>query len=277
MSEHYTAKHIDDLWVPGKSLDEHFPAATPEQISNELSRIHDSVTTTGDILGTIRVPSMYEEVKAVASIDLCEIVRYTARTLASFAGRLDYDRNVYLAGLWEDERFSDIRHIDMTIQPIVQVAMNHEHVPPIDGIELIADHMKQWRKEGVYCVANTSTAPGCELATMRFMQEYLHDCFDGIIFPRNPDGFGKTTKADALSRVIEILNTNGHTPDFALHVDDTVHHIISMLEQEPHPDIHLFVPAYPDNIAVSGLAKNVLRSPSPVASFAAMDEYMKSK
>lgn len=277
MSEHYTAKHIDDLWVPGKSLDEHFPAATPEQIAEELSQIHDTVTTTGDILGTVRIPTAYEEIKAVASIDLCEIVRYTARTLASFAGRLNYDRNVYLEGLWEDERFSDIQHIDMTIQPIVQVAMNHDHVPPVDGVEVIAGRLQKWRKEGVYCVANTSTSSGCELATMRFMQQYLPECFDGIIFPRNPDGLGKTTKADALTRIIEILNQNGHSPEYALHIDDTVHHIVAMLDQEPHKDMHLFVPAYPDNIAVSGLAKNITRSPDPVASFMAMDEYIKTK
>ncbi len=271
----------ESLWIPGISLDDDFPAITVDALRNQFRGLLETgaaVTDVDSILGTLRVPNPDERITGIVSIDLCEVLRYTARGLAACGGKEDYDGSNYINALWADERFmNDIIHADNTIQPIVQVMMNNNHVEPIQGIQMIANYIRDWRAQGVYCIANTSTASGCEAATVRFLQRYTPNCFDGIVFPRNPDGRGKTTKAAALKQVLTQLDDFGFVPDFALHVDDTTHHISSMLTEQPHERMHLFVPAYPENIAVSALADNITRSRTPLDSFTAMHSYISDR
>lgn len=277
MSErHYNAETIDDLWIPGRSLDHAYPVPPAQELSAELHKGQpgEYVELEG-VFGTMRIPAADEKIGSVISLDLCEVIRLTARAIASTGGKL-YEGNSYLEGLWQDERFG-VTETDFayyTLQPIAQVMINHGMVEPVDGAKEISGMIRDWRKNGAYCVANTSTLPGCELGTIRFLNEHFPRCFDGIVFPRNHDGRGRMTKSAALSHVLDRLGDEDHSPEYVLHVDDTVHHIQGMLESRPHTAMHCFLPVYDGCLALDALSAEVKRADTPVGAFRLMDQHI---
>ncbi len=281
MSTEDPTRNIDSLWMPGQSLNHEYPAATPEQLSEAFTRhLGSRMTVLNEVLGVVRETTDSDEVQAIASIDLCEVVRSTAYSISTTHGK-EYHGNNYRLALWEDELFahSEEEHafLSNTIQSIAQVMMNSGHVQPVEGIDEIADMTARWRKKlGVYCVANTSTLSGCELATVSFINTHLPESFDGIVFPRNPLGRrDQITKSRALKMVIDVLAERGHECRLAVHVDDSEGHHLSMIEDPPHAQTHVFLLEHPEFMPVDlGPATNVTRSPSPLDSFRAMDDYL---
>ncbi len=157
-----------------------------------------------------------------------------------------------LMDLWEDFASNDFAYQDSVVRSIVRVLMNKDHVAPAASHEDIAGVMREWRRHGVFVVANTSTLSGCEIPTVRFLKKYYDSCFDGIVFPRNHDGNGKITKAAALGMTLDELSNFGVEPTFAMHIDDTTHHIEAMLTTPPHPNMGLFMPRFASNAALEG-------------------------
>jgi hypothetical protein len=264
-----------DFWIPGERLDDEYPEATYDELVEELSLNSGEIyIPTWSMLGAIRLPKESETIRGVVSVDLCEVIRRTAFATSQTAG-ITYLDNIYWKGMWKDERFETYStyHLN-TIEPIVQTVMNHGLVPPVEGIEEIFDTMRSWRDKGIYCVANTSTLEGCELATIRFLDTYLPFCFDGIVFPRNHHGSHSVTKADALGSVMQQLKDWNQAPEFALHVDDAEHHIQDMINKPPHERSHFFAPAYPGNIALAALSAHVTRLETPLEVFRGMDAYI---
>lgn len=265
-----------ELWVPGQSLDHEYPVPPATELSRELQRGKPGdYSELDEVFGTMRLPAADERIESVVSVDLCEVMRLTARTIAATGGK-EYDGNNYIDGLWRDERFKgafESKHAYYTIQPIAQVVINHGYVRPVDGADEIARMLRRWQDDGAYCVANTSTLPGCELGTIRFLNEYFAGCFDGIVFPRNHDGSSQTTKADALAQVLGRLRHHGHYPGYAMHVDDTVHHSNNMLDNRPHENMYCFLPLYPGCVALNALSAEVRRAATPLETIRLMDEH----
>lgn len=263
------------LWVPGKTLDHLYPAATPEQLRTEFSDIMGGDAISVDsVLGVVRAPRKDEQVYGVASIDLCEILRETAISLMRTAGNTDYHGNAYADGFWEDFQYQDIEYQNSVIDSTVRVLMEAEGVTPTFGYKYIGAMLRTWREHGVYVIANTSTIEGCEIPTLRFLDKYYGDCIDGIVFPRNHNGLGKTTKAFALERAIETMtNHMDKDPYFALHIDDTSHHVETMAVGVTHRTMHHFMPRFETNVHLEGREK-ITHADSPVEVFGAANEYV---
>lgn len=254
---------IGELWIPGQTLDALYPPATQPQLQEAFGVMTGSQATDvhPDVLGTIRIPGVEEEIKGVISVDLCEVVRETARALSTTAGN-DYRGREYMEGLWEvpEHVAEELEHdpeaiqmyVDNTIRSIVQVMANGDFIQPVNGIGRIGEMMKSWKNDdSMYIIANTSMAPGCELATLRMLDRYMPDVFDGVLFPRNHDGSGKIKKADALSFAIDKLRTYDKNPIAILNVDDTSRHNLHATERIP--GVMNFMPLY--NEQTQALAK----------------------
>lgn len=270
------ARNIGELWRPGESLDHEYPTPSAAELCVELQGLvgeREEVFESTEVFGALRKPRDGEEIHGVMSVDLCEVLRYSARSLADAMGIEGYNSNQYMDALW-DASDREPEYLQRVLQAKTQVFMGMDLVEPVEGHTEIAELMQEWRKErGVYVVANTSTLPGCEISTLRFLGKYYPDCFDGIVLPRNHDGKGKITKADALGHVLEELAVHGAEPKFAGHIDDTIHHLDAMIARAPHPEMRFFAPALTGN---EGLSENprVLVSGTSREAFGHMHEYV---
>ncbi len=91
---------LENFWLPGQTLDHLYPEVAVQQLNEEFaSGIGGEVMAVGNVLGTMRVPEENEIIRGVASVDLCEILRETARSLVSTNGNQDYYGNGYIDGL----------------------------------------------------------------------------------------------------------------------------------------------------------------------------------
>lgn len=258
-----------ELWLPGQPLDHVYPVPGTDELIEHWAETHghaDVIEAPG-VFGAVRQPE--EEVGIVASIDLCEVVRGTLHSMLGVYAKDEADIQAYSS-------YGPNFDIDGTrVVAIVQALMNHGHVKPVEGIERIASTLRTWRLAGVYCVANTSTLPGCEKATIEFLDEYLEGCFDGVLLPRNHDGSGPITKGHALGFVTEaFVSTEG----FALHIDDAPHHceavqahVGELLGEE---NVATVMPLYPGNGTPPG---NTIPADSPVHAFEIADSLVSER
>lgn len=193
-----------------------YPELSPEQLVDHWANTHDheNVISAPGVLSALRTPDCTPV--AIASVDLCEVVRGTLHSMLGVFGVTE-------------EAITSYSHYgpnfgidnDLTVA-IVQTLMNSDMVQPVDDIEEISEIMQEWRKLGIYCVANTSTLPGCEAATIDFLGRHLPEGFDGILLPRNALGDGPLTKGHALGFAIEAVADPTNVA--AVHIDDAPHH-----------------------------------------------------
>lgn len=231
------------LWYPGLCLDIEFPIATDHQLVEAWeSYTGRPAHATQEIYG---VYSEARSVTAVASIDLCEVVRDTSITLDDLTGAVRNRRSHYSEGTWYHRSKKGPEYEWSMVVSSVQTIMNYGLVQPVNGIERIAETLHSWRKAGVYCVANTSTLQGCEIATIKHtLGRDLPACFDAMILPRNHDGLGSVSKAAALSIFAsESGIALAEVPK--VHIDDNTQHIIGFMQHDP--DTHLLVPSHGGN------------------------------
>jgi hypothetical protein len=174
------------------------------------------------LLGVLRRPK--SEVKAVLSIDLCEVVRETGSACLRFLGHQDENGNPWSESTNEYARGG---HSDDEINYAVRKLMNEGSVPLSPDALATGRFLRLARRQlGVYVVANTSAIEGAELATIGASglgHKTLRGGFDGILFPRGHDGRGRLTKAEALIEGLSAIGLDSRTVKVA-HVDDTVHH-----------------------------------------------------
>ncbi len=237
----------------------------------------NSVIPSDAIPGVINLPRSAPT--AVISMDLCEVVRSSALSLLRIPGG-DLSDMVYDVTTGFHDYGSRSNGIpDARAQPWrqlhLQQFMNHDVVEPVPYNETIVAFMKKWQNNGVYIFANTSTLPGCELATVEFLQTYYPGCFQGIMLPGNHDGNGATTKVDALGEVLSALElagtgTIGHT----IAVEDATHHIKTYQEH----NVTTFVPSYGWNAPTDGLSGveriSTERLGGTIEAFVALDQYL---
>lgn len=211
-----------ELWLPGQTLDHVYTVPTNTELIDHWSATHDhsNVIESPGVFGALRTPDAAPRV--VVSIDLCEVLRSTLHSMAAVFGKVPSEIGSYST---YGPNFGVSSSLD---RAIVQVLMNHGHVEPNEAIEEISQTLQSWREQDAYCVANTSTLPGCEIATISFLDEYLPGCFDGILLPRNHDGKAPITKGHALRFAIEELTDIEDTS--ALHIDDAPHHCVAVAE-----------------------------------------------
>ena len=212
-----------EIWEVGKHLDEDYPTPSDDMMC-ELWQTHMGVpaVSTKSIFGVYTPPE--RPIKAVASVDLCEMVRDTRKALYAATkvplptGAWSAD---YSAGTWYDKSLGNCRERSVVVS-MLRVLMNAGYVSPVEGSAEIADTLGHWRESGVWVVANTSTLPGCEPGTIKHtLAESMNAQFDGLVLPRNHNGTGTLTKASALRQIIREAGITG-VP--VMHIDDAPYH-----------------------------------------------------
>lgn len=232
------------LWYPGLNLDIDYPIASDEELVEAWEAYSDKPAVA--VQGAYGVYNLIDSpVQAVASVDLCEVVRDTVVGLDKLIGGQQIRRSNYSEGAWYEALSRGKDYEASVVVSVVQVMMNEGLVEPVEEIDMIARHLKNWRANGIYCIANTSTLPGCELGTIKHtLERDLPGCFDALVLPRNHDGQGKITKAGALSLLaseakIDLLNVP------RVHIDDNSHHVLGF--QQHDAGVEVFVPRHGSN------------------------------
>jgi hypothetical protein len=265
-TQHYPG--ADQLWLPnhGMTLDPEFPTPTSDELVRQWQDYSGRQTVAAPgVFGAINLPE--GPVRALASVDLCEVVRNTHLGLRSLIEMPDepYSGNIH--------RYCDGTPIRTgeDIQTLAQVAMANGCVEPVAGIDEIVDIMREWRENGIYVVANTSTLPGCEPATIDFFRQHMSGAFDGLLLPRNHDGSLPFTKGHAAAVVTTALATQREGLS-AIHIDDSPHHNVAFRNEVGRMtgNVRTFQPEYPSHLPPD--AGSVITA-TPLEAFRAADEF----
>lgn len=228
------------LWLPDIDRESEFRTPTAAELELAWASLHggdDFLALPDSIYGACTKPD--QRPTAYAVLDLCEVLRETALGLVHLrSGTIDdihvdehgstLDYGSAFNGWFENPQAQRSMHI--------QELMNHDQIAPVKFSESIATMIRDWKKRGIYIVADTSTLPGCELATVAFLADYYPGCFDGILFPRNHDGMGDTTKAEAFLATQEAIATvfGEEQSQPVVLIDDAEHHAVAFSEGLSH-------------------------------------------
>jgi len=257
------------LWVPGKNIELHdeYPVPSSTELQNKwLGYVGEGkVIEAPGVYGAVRMPD--RPPRAYASIDVCEILRETHRSMR----KIEEPEPRVLSSI---HRYADGLSFNNShdVASVLQVMMTNALIEPVPDINEIAQIMKNWRERDIYVFANTSTLPGCENGTIDFFSTYLPDCLDGILLPRNHDGTLPLTKGHAARNVMEAFRGTGEQV-IAVHIDDTPHHNIAFRTQVgtiPNSKVATFLPEYPTHYPVD--AGSELAS-TPLGAFRAADAF----
>lgn len=248
MSESVNQCMPDQLWVPGLHLDTEFPTPSEEELALAWTHYTGRHTINPtEVFGAISEPT--QPITAVASVDLCEVVRRTSAAFDTVIGEDPHDRSTYAKYDWLHSHDRGPGYAQSVVVSVVRTLMNNGLIAPKEDLVAVRRTLQAWRASGVYVLANTSTLPGCELGTISdFATTYgLKGCFDGLILPRNHDGTGSITKAGALKSTVKDLGVDIYSLP-VLHIDDSLHHIDGFTQEyESHDALGLFIPIHADN------------------------------
>ena len=185
---------------------------------------------------------VYTECKSgtlgVAMIDMCELLRLTSDAVQEiYEGKpvpedTDY-RGKYFKNTEHDPDATDDPE-EKTIRRELEMAAIIEAIQsgkagPVESINKIAQRLYALRNSGYYVVLATSGLRENDKSTLEFVAKYLPDCFDAALFPRNHDGKGTLSKADALNILAEKIDLNLLETPVAV-VDDMEHQIRAALD-----------------------------------------------
>lgn len=239
---------------------------------------HDSdkeIVDIVDMYGVCELPD--NQPLAVISLDLCEVLRQTGISLttmytADTKSTLHDYGSFYGDGLLGDRA-------QLSRELLLPELMVNNQVLPVPFFESIQAFLSRWKQSGVYIIANTSTLPGCEVSTCRFIAEYFPSSVNGILFPRNHDGKGNVTKADILYSAKETIRL--HT-GYELHslptiaIEDAYHHAANYADHSPA--IEIFMPGYSWNEPLEGHTGiiRVEQQLGTIDTFIAVDEALRS-
>lgn len=273
------------LWLPTSELEPHFNVPTKEELERAWSEMHGGDTfldLPDNIYGACTTPT--ETPRGFAVLDLCEVVRETGLGLIRLrGGTLDdmvvdedgtsLDYGATLNGWHEDPQPKR--------QQMIQQLMHHDLIPPVRMSEGIKALIDSWKAKGVYVVADTSTLPGCELSTVAFLASQYEGCFDGILLPRNHDGLGSVTKADAFMETQKamagVLGSDEVFDRPIVFIDDAAHHAIAFADTFAHADV--IMPEYEWNRVCEANSRidRVTQSIGTIDAFIMADKYLKEK
>jgi hypothetical protein len=262
----------DQLWYPGLHLDDEYPILTSQELEALWVEYDPDASPQAlhEVYGVFTTP--HKNVKAIASIDLCEVVRDTAVGLDSVTGLTLGRRSAYYPKTWFDRSVTGSDYEASVIISAVRALMHAGLVQPVEHIGAIRSILCNWRAQGVYCIANTSTLPGCESGTIiHTLGRDLRGGFDALVLPRNYDGTGTITKARALEMVSEQAGLALDSVPF-VHIDDAPHHVEGFLNHyTTNERLRLFSPKNATNDAINA----DLLCESPLDSFLKANAYFR--
>jgi len=260
-----------ELWVPGNDLSEEYPTPPLDELAQHWSEYTGKNTlSTNGVYGAFTEPT--QPIRAIASIDVCEVLRDSVGSIDLASGRKITRRSNYAEGLWfkNDETLYDSVYQQSFYTNFLRVAMTNGQVPPVENIEEINDIVSGWQERGIYPVANTATLEGCEIGTIRHtLGKYMAKSFAAIVFPRYFESEGMITKPTALKALATDLNVDlKETP--TIHIDDAVKHIKAFDEdRDSFTDLDLIIPLHTDN---GDEAFDRYHVPTPLAAFERADK-----
>lgn len=237
MSHHESPR----IWTFDSARESQFNTPSPEALVSIWRRNHGQARVlqlTDGYYGVCEIPD--EKPAAIISLDLCEIVRETGNSVARMYGH-DLTSAHYgeqISGLEDNQALRE-----KIVFTAIQELIHNKIVTPVPYAEAIHTFLRNWRAQGVYILANTSTHEGCEPGTIRFLDEHYPGAAQGILFPRNHDGNGSITKArilqEAKDEIDWQLGSNlDDVPTIA--IEDALHHGLDYKRQ----GIPVFMPAY---------------------------------
>jgi hypothetical protein len=209
--------------------------------------------------------------RGIASIDLCEVIRDTAVALDMATGVSLGRRHIYSTDTWFDKSERGKDYETSVVVSIIRAAMDEGLVRPVDDIQAIRRIIEDWHQQGIYCVANTSTLPGCERGTIAHtLARDLSGCFDALVLPRNHDGTGTVTKATALDLLAEQAGLDVDSLPM-VHIDDAPHHIADFQTYYSNSSrLKLFSPVNATNSHIL----SDMHCTSPLQAFERANEYL---
>lgn len=227
--------------------------------------------------------------RGLLSVDVCEVLRQTGNGLLSLAGtsvESIYEKGChYVSAL--SEQMSGLPPSADVIPPALKGVMNADAntmaeypirptiIEPIEGWGSIREILTYLREQDVAVIANTSTLPQCELATIDYIHNWYKECFDGFLFPGNHHGHaGQLNKGDALDSV---MNTKEMSRlKRVAKIDDTPYHVQAVLDKAAQRGITQlagFVPAYNWNRNFD--PTHTTRQGTPLESFERIADFFK--
>lgn len=273
--EHYT----ENVWTFDSPQEPHFIVPTVSELEEAWERHHSSQTFARlheSMYGICTKPP--KQPTAVIAVDLCEVVRQTGASFTKLytndPASTAHDYNVYYGEDILGENAQAMREI------MAPELMHADAVEPVPYTDAIQAFMQRWKSQGIYIIANTSTLPGCETSTVKYLADYFPGSFQGILLPRNHDGKGKTTKPEIFSHTkaeLELQTGFDFTNIPSLCIEDAYHHGSDYVT---HPDsIHVFMPEYSWNQPLDGHPdiSRVTQRFGTVDTFIAVDEYLASR
>ncbi len=236
-------EHMGGFWTFESPLESHLEVPTLEELSIAWQKYHQAepIALQDGLFGILELPK--ENPRAIISLDLCEVLRETGPAVTRMYSHNDadflHDYGIYYG---DSVLGSDAQGARSVLFPHL---MHMNSVRPVPFSEAITAFMHRWRENGVHIIANTSTLPGCEVSTVRFLSEQYPRTAQGILFPRNHDGKGTTTKAAILQHAKERITTEtgfdlSHTPTIA--IEDAHHHAVGYIDAPS--ETHVIMPAY---------------------------------
>lgn len=246
---------VNTIWTPEKGICLIDQTPSPEELVNLWQKYSEtdteSIKLTDGIYGVYSLPNA--EVKAVASIDLCEVLRKTGSTFHELIGEKPTGYIDYLEKTWASAKIYEYQLGRNVLETLIGHAASQGLIPAIENSQEISEIIKNWRQNDVYIIANTSTLEGSEKGTIiHTLGRDYPGLFDAIVFPRNYDGNGPTTKAEAIKILTDQAGIDLNNIPI-IHIDDMPHHIKSFnaWRSESGLDITTFMPTYMDNLHVN--------------------------
>ncbi|MEK7571783.1 MAG: hypothetical protein AAB553_05925 [Patescibacteria group bacterium] len=121
-----------------------------------------------------------------------------------------------LAGLPKEQKDKIAQTVRRTL---FHTILANNQAPPVDQIEEIATIMHHWREQGIYVTAVTASKSGTESGTLAFLQQYVPDCLDALIFCDKGQNPQKLDKGDAALALLEAI-PHRQEPVTAVLIDD---------------------------------------------------------
>lgn len=270
------------FWLFDHDIDEEFQTPSIDKLITTWQDTHRMKTfaLSNNHFGIYQAP--VQTPSAVISLDLCEVVRETGLSFEKIHGgamtpeRLLRTQNeMAYNALYSNWMGADVAHDNL--QRLAQQLMHHDHVSPVPYHEGIQALLQKWQSQNVYIIANTSTLPGCEVSTIKFLADTYPGSFSGILFPRNHDGSGTTTKASILENFKHSSGVHTITDLTTVAIEDVAHH--SRAYVEASSDTEVFMPAYIWNEELEDTPRvhRISQGFGTLDTFLAVDQYLASR
>ena len=267
------------FWTYDSEVEPHFLIPTASELREAWDKHHGVkkyIELDESMYGICEVPQ--SQPRAILSLDLCEVVRSTGTSVTRI---YEHDDTRYLedyGAYYGDAVLGEFAQQKREL--LLPQLMHYDLVQPVRYSDAITAFLRRWREAGVFIVANTSTLPGCEISSIRFLANNYPTTTQGILLPRNHDGNGMVTKAAILQHVTQkITNATGFEisslPIFA--IEDAQHHAASYVRL--NNSVEVIVPAFSWNASLDNESRitRVEQQFGTLDTFIATDEIMRSR